>query len=665
MANNIRHTFRDVAVLGIKHFLLLALIQVFLVAEISAKAIEQVTVSSPDKKLQMKLDCKGGSITYAVLIDGKTVIQQSRLGLEFQGFAWGNAATIADVNKKSNNSTWNNPMGKTSKVVDHYNEATIQFQEKSGSRFGIALRAYNDGIAFRYILPNRDNSTLMLLTKEQTEFAFAGDYPCYSGDLPKNVFNGKHAYEWEYLPGKLSALKGGQVLGIPLLVQTPAAWVAIAESDLLDWSGMWLSKPAEAESSAKVGVQLAPLLDGPGLVRITNQQHSPWRVLMVGRQPGRLMESDIIVNLSTPSKIGDASWVRPGMMAWDHWWTGDVKMNTATLKEYVQLAADMGWPYQLVDWQWYGKFNNPEADITKLNPEVNMDELRQFAKERNVKLWLWMHWADVERNNAYEKAFALYESWGIAGVKIDFMDRDDQYVVNWYEKIAKAAADHHLMLIFHGAYKPTGLERTYPNQVTREGILGNEYNRWSKLVTTEHKLTLPFTRFLTGPADFTPGGFLNRQPEQFKIDGKAAQVQGTRAQELALFVIYNSPITVACDHPAHYKSQPGIDFLKIVPTAWDETKVIEASVSDYIVEARRSGEKWFVGAMTDNSSRNISVPLKFLPKGKFKLTIWRDAADSNDDAEKMEKEERIVSSADTLSVSMVRNGGYVATLEPM
>jgi alpha-glucosidase len=386
---------------------------------------------------------------------------------------------------------------------------------------------------------------------------------------------------------------------------------------------------------------------------------------MVGRQPGRLMESDIIENLSTPSKIGDASWVKPGMMAWDHWWTGNVRMNTATIKDYIQLASDMGWPYQLIDWQWYGPFNKPEANITAVNPDVNMDEVRQFAKDKNVKLFLWMHWADVERNQAYAKAFALYEKWGIAGVKIDFMDRDDQEIVNWYEKIAKAAADHHLMLIFHGAYKPTGLERTYPNQITREGILGNEYNRWSKRVTTEHKLTLPFTRFLTGPADFTPGGFLNRQPEQFKIDTAAAQVQGTRAQEFALFVVYNSPITVACDLPDHYRNQSGADFLKIVPTVWDETKVIDASVSDYIVEARRSGDNWFIGAFTDNTARNFNIPLNFLPKGKYKLKVWKDAKDSNINAEHLEMEERIVSATDKLSISMVMNGGYVARLEKL
>ncbi|MDF3078721.1 MAG: putative alpha-glucosidase [Sphingobacteriaceae bacterium] len=251
------------AVSGRKQFFLFVLMQIF-VFNSYGDAVKQVTVSSPDKKLQIKLDCAGKGISYAVLIDGKAVLEHSRMGLQFQGATWGEASTIADVDTRSNDSTWTNPLGKNSNVVDRYNEANIEFKESAGGKFAIILRAYNDGLAFRYVLPEDKSAALSTLTAEQTEFAFSGDYPCYSGNLPKNVFNGKHAYEWEYLPGKLSELKGGQVLGIPLLVQTPAAWVAIAEADLLDWSGMWLSKPANSSASTKVGVQLAPRLEDRG-----------------------------------------------------------------------------------------------------------------------------------------------------------------------------------------------------------------------------------------------------------------------------------------------------------------------------------------------------------------------------------------------------------------
>jgi alpha-glucosidase len=384
---------------------------------------------------------------------------------------------------------------------------------------------------------------------------------------------------------------------------------------------------------------------------------------MVARTPGKLIESDLVMNLATPSRLDDASWIHPGITAWDHWWTGGTQMNTDTLKQYIQLAADMGWRYQLVDWYWYGKPNTPAADITHVAPTVDMPAILQFAKDRNVRLLLWLHSGDAARNDAYKKAFPLYEKWGIAGVKIDFMDRDDQDMVNWYESVTREAAAHHLMVNFHGAFKPTGLNRTYPNQITREGVLGNEYNRWSTRVTPEHKLTLPFTRLLGGPADFTPGGFLNRQPAQFKINNKATEVQGTRAAELALFVLYDSPLTCACDAPAHYANQPaGLDFLKIVPTTWKDTHVLQASVSEYLVEARQThDDDFYLAALTNSKSRTIEVPLTFLPAGRnFTLTLWQDAPDSDKDATHLKKITRTVTSKDTLTLPLAPAGGAVA-----
>jgi alpha-glucosidase len=397
-------------------------------------------------------------------------------------------------------------------------------------------------------------------------------------------------------------------------------------------------------------------------VKADTPHHSSWRVLMIGRQPGRLIESEIIRNLSTPSKLADSSWVKPGMMAWDHWWSGDTIMDTDTIKSYIQLAADMGWEYQLIDWQWYGEPNKPDADVTKVIPALDMDEVRRFADERGVRLWLWLHSNDVDRDDAYKKAFALYEAWGIAGVKIDFMDRDDQEMVNWYEKITAAAAEHKLMVNFHGAFKTSGFDRTYPNQVTREGILGNEYNKWSDRVTPEHKLTLPFTRYLEGPADFTPGGFLNRQPTEFKTNVKPTQVQGTRAGELALFVCYDSPVCCVCEHPDNLRNQPGADFLKIVPTVWDETHVLDGAVGEQLVMARRSDDDWYLGAMTNRQPREIPVKLDFLDRGRWKLRLWRDAEDSGENAEHLAVDEKIVSAGDTITLRLAPAGGCVGVL---
>jgi len=292
-----------------------------------------------------------------------------------------------------------------------------------------------------------------------------------------------------------------------------------------------------------------------------------------------------------------------------------------------------------------------------------MDEVRRFAKERGVKLWLWLYWTDADRDDAYLKAFELYEKWGIAGVKIDFMQRDDQWMVNWYHKIVQKAAEHKLMVDFHGAYKPTGWRRTYPNLVTREGVLGNEWNGWTSKITPQHKCTIAFTRNLLGEMDFTPGGFLNRTRESFR-PGHPTQTQGTRAQELALLVIFESPIACVCDSPEHYRGQPGADFLKRVPTVWDETVGIDGEVGEFITVAKRTGSEWYLGTMTDWTARRQEIPLDFLGEGAYEATIWRDGPDAAKNAEDLVRESRTVTGKDRLTLDLAPGGGAVVRLAP-
>jgi len=624
------------------------------------------SLRSPDGSLEVSVNVRK-TVCYTVRMNDTDLIRSSRLGLQLRdGIELGTDVDLVTAQHRHIDESWENPWGKRRKVRDQFNELRIVLRERrpGGRVFEVIFRAYNDGVAFRYALPAQDAIGSFVIDRELTEFTFGGDFLCFAGQQEKG-FQG--AQEWEFKPGLLSGLQPESIVGLPLLVQTPTAWVAIAESDLRDWAGLWLcgaTPPKAGSTGVTLAARLAPRLDHAGLVVGETPRSSPWRVLMVGREPGRLIESDLILNLAAPCQLSDTSWIKPGKMAWDHWWSGDVKMDTATIKEYIQLAADMGWPYQLIDWQWYGPFDKPESNITKVNPDVDMNEVRRFAKEKGVRLWLWLYFTDVERNQAFEEAFELYEAWGIAGVKIDFMDRDDQDMVNWYGKITHAAASHHLMVNFHGAFKTSGFNRTYPNQITREGILGNEYNRWSARVTPEHKLTLPFTRFLEGPADFTPGGFQNRQPSQFKADAKSAQVQGTRASELALFVLYDSPLCCVCDQPSHYRGQPGADFLKIVPTVWDDTRVLDAEVGHHLVMVRRSGEQWFLGGMTDSSAREVSIKLDFLPKGRWRLRLWKDASDSATNAEHLEIVDRVVSAGDPMAILMAPSGGCVGCFQP-
>jgi len=290
-----------------------------------------------------------------------------------------------------------------------------------------------------------------------------------------------------------------------------------------------------------------------------------------------------------------------------------------------------------------------------------MPEVLRFAKESNVKLWVWVYWSDLDRK--LEQAFALYQKWGLAGVKVDFMQRDDQKMVDWYHKVIRAAAKHHLMLDFHGAYKPAGIRRSWPNFMTREGVLGNEWNKWFDFITAEHNVTLPFTRMLAGPMDYTPGGFLNVTEENFK-SGSPTKVKTTRCHQLAMLVVYESPITCICDHPKFYRDQPGLDFMKIVPSNWDETKVLNGQVGEYVTLVRKAGSNWYLGAMTNQSARTLEVPLDFLGKEKFTAYIWADADDADKEPKNLTEQTITVKSSDTLTIKMAPSGGCVAYFAP-
>ncbi len=625
------------------------------------------SVKSPDGTIEVTLRANG-PLTYSVTVDGKPLLVNSRLGLRFQdGLTLGANARLTQILRSTSDKTWENKFGIRRLVRDHHNELRASFLESSGRPFELVVRAFDDGLGFRYVLPAAPGAKTQQFVLEQdlTQFSFPGNDLCYAG-INENTGSSNNpvgyfgSQESEYKPVRLADLPTDQVRMLPLLVKTTAAWVAITESDLVDWSGMWLNRlPSTGDApSVTLAARLAPRLDGQGLVKSAFPRRSPWRALLIARRPTQLIESDLVLNLASPCVLADTSWVKPGIASWD-WWSQVTRPSTQTYQDLIQFSADMGWPYTLLDAGWSSRGN-----ILKPSRSVDLEQVLSFAKEKHVRLWLWAHWTSMDRDNTYLQAFPLFEKWGIAGVKIDFMNRDDQDMVNWYEKIVKSAAQHHIMVNFHGAFKPTGMLRTYPNQITREGVLGNEYNRWSARVTPEHKTTLPFTRMLAGPADFTPGGFLNRPLDEFKFNVRPTEVQGTRCAELALFVCLESPITHACDNPDHYRNQPGLDFLKLVPTVWDDTRALDGAVGQHVVIARRSGSRWFLGALTDRNARDLPIRLAFLGPGSWKLKLWKDAPDSDINGEHLVTEERIVVPADSLTLHLAPAGGAVACFEP-
>jgi len=616
----------------------------------------QMTVASPEGKVVVRV--KASPFSYSVSFNGAAVVVDSPLGLDLKGQVASEKMTLVESHQSTQDATTTPVWGKTNSIRNHYNELTLTFTDGGtpAHQLGMVVRAYADGVALRYRLPEQGGS--FVVTRERTGFRFRGDPTVWATTYP--AFH--NSSEQHYPRGRVSDLTTGSIVGLPLLAELkPDLYAAIAEADLTDWAGLSLRPDNDG-----LVASLSPRLDGNGLVAGTLPHDSPWRVIMLGTTPGALIESSLIENLSLPSAIADTSWIKPGMTAWDHWWSGDTKVDNETIKEYIAFAGEMGFPYQLIDWHWYGEPDDPKSDITKPDESLDWKGILQFAKDRHVREWLWLHSGDVNRAlkaGKLDAAFAVYEQWGIAGVKIDFMDSDDQAMVNWYISVVQAAAAHHLMVDYHGAFKPTGLRVTYPNLLTREGVLGNEYNKFSSRVTPTHKLTIPFTRMLVGPMDYTPGGFLNRSPAEWK-QTTPTEVIGSRAQELALFVVYWSPLTCVTDAPEHYRNQPGLDFLRVVPTVWDETRVLDGAVGEHIVIARRSGKRWFVGGMTADQAYSYRLSLGFLGSGSYTAHLYLDPAKAGARYEALDQNTRKVTQKDTLTLNMRVAGGAALYFEP-
>jgi len=645
----------------------------------------EVSVSSPDGHLTVVVSDTDG-LKYRVEQDGQPLLEDSQLGLELaDGLVFGPGSQISDTQRQSHHGTWENGFGGQRQVPDNWQELSLTLEETSqdtapdaGHTFGLIVRAYDNGVAFRYDLPASFSDGKFTINQELTEFRFTADHRCWAG--------GEHSSaETQYPETKLSAIPahnnhGGPYHGVPpLLVETPSAYVAIAESDLIDWAGMLLSGTGETAVKAT----LAQRHDGRGTVVGHGPMQSPWRVLLVAPEAASLLTNDLVATLATPSRIADTSWIKPGVSAWDAWWTGlnpsqpkntgvDSRGDTRSHKEYIDFASEMGFRYQLMDWFWYEHMtswnkglnaepNDPSGDFTHELPHIDVPELVGYARERNVSLWIWAHSLDI-KTFGMERALQHFADLGLVGIKVDFFGSDSQETVKWIVELLECAARHHLLVDLHGVYKPTGLARTYPNFLTQEGVLGNEYNKLGgKQCDIRHTITLPFTRGLLGPMDFTPGGFLNRTEADFKTTAPA-EVMGTRARQLAMTVIYPSPFQVLCDSPANYRNQPGVEFFRGLPTVWDESVVLSAEVAEHVVIARRAEDQWRLAAMNGEQPLTLRVPLTFLGEGPWQLHAFADTPESGEAPETIAETTSTVTAAETIELTLAPAGGFAATL---
>ena len=653
--------------MGLRFIVVMVLAFILCVPAQAESASSAIVVRSPDGRnaILLELDSEGRPTWFAGR-DGETIVNPSPTWLVLEKGPLGSASRITGVTRRSVDDRWRLVTGKASTMRDHFNEAVVSLVDSGQRRFDLILRAYDDGVALRTIIPVQKQTDGAVIAGEETSFNFAGNYKCWGFNVGK--FGTGHEGEFDSVEAR--HIRDHNLYDLPLLCEAGRAALLITEADLLDYPAMYLKGRGDGGLGAVT--KLSPLLDNAALAartRLGKPIRTPWRVVMLADKAGEFAQSNLVENLATPSRIEDTSWIRPGKAASD-WLSGGrvagqtlVVSSTKSMKAHIDFAAENGIEYVMIDDGWFAGSGiaptfDPKANLFADNPEFSLREVTAHARARGVKLWVWVDWRVLDP--IMEKALAYLEAQGIAGINVDFMDRDDQDMVRWYAKLLESAARHKLMVELHGAFVPRGLARTYPNFITQEGVLGSEYNKWSRRVTAEHNVMLAYTRGVLGPMDYIPGGFVNVTPAEFKNRWVLPMVQTTRAHNLSMLVVFNSPWTSLQDSPDMYRSSPaGFDFIRDVPTSWDETRYVAGKVGKFIVLARRKGETWYLGAMNGDLTRKVSVPLSFLGHGSWKADLWLDG----NKPDVIRPDRRSVSASDVLDLDLAAAGGAAAVLK--
>jgi alpha-glucosidase len=682
---------------------LLKLLALVLLAALAAAAqTGAVALTSSNGAIEISIatvrgqavEAAGGQLAYRVAFHGQPLIEWSNLGLIVEGSAaLGPAVRIESSQASSQDETWTAVEGKASRIRNHYNAVAVQTVETAAGtrRLVVEARAYDDGVAFRYVVPEQPSLKELHILNEATQFRFSRFANSFS--LISRGFETSNEDDYHELT--IGGLHPEYLVNLPVLVEVPGiAWVGLTEADIEDYSSLFVTaaggqtlvaRLAPREENPNSNANIAPSFDpraDAAKVSVIAQTpvRSSWRALMIADQPGRLVESNLVLNLNPPCAIADTSWIKPGKTSWD-WWNGSQAkgvakpgMNNETMKYYIDFSARNKFEFLLIDGGWQANVPRPDGQAgdgqygglsnTQSVPAIDIPMLVAYAKSKNVGIWVITSSKDM-RGERLDAALAQYEEWGLAGVKIDFIDRTDQWMMNWYREVARKAAEHHIMVDFHGASKPDGSARTYPNVMTREGVMGAEYNRWSARVTPRHNVTLAFTRMLAGPMDYTPGGFDNVTREDFVPRSSAPMVMHTRAHATALFVVFESGLQMVADSPDAYDRQKELEFLKAVPANWDETRVLNGVPPKYITIARRRGKEWFVGSITDWDARSLDVPLSFLGNGAYNAEIYADGPNAAAQPKDSILEKRRVNAGTVLQLKLAPGGGSAIRLVPV
>ena len=623
-------------------------------------------LKSPDNRIEVRIRTSG-QLRYDVLLRGNALLENSTLSLDVEHKKLGVQPKVTGTKQRSNDQMVEPVVRqKFAKVRDHYNELRLTLD----GGYAVTFRAYDEGVAYRFetALPEKQ----VKIYGEEANFNFASNFIVY---YPQEDTFYSHN-ERKYLPQHLSEVAPMFIATLPAVIDVGrGAKLAIAESDLSDYPGLWLQGaapqfglratfppyPLKEQQTSDRDYKVTEAAD---YIAVTSGTRTfPWRVLGVADRDGDLITNQLVYLLESPSKLQDTTWIRPGKVAWDWWndWNIDgvdfhAGINTKTYEYYVDFAAKYGIPYIILDDGWYKL-----GDLLQVTPELNMDELVAHAKQKNVGLILWTSWKTLD--DQLLPALDQFEKWGIKGIKVDFMQRSDQIMINYFDKVCREAAKRHMLVDFHGAQKPAVMTRTWPNLINTEGVRGMEWSKWSRESEPAHNVSLPFTRMFLGPLDFTPGAMGNATRETFAPIMSQPMAMGTRCQQLAMYVVYEAPLQMLSDSPSNYLREPEtMEFLAAVPTVWDESRVLDAKMSEYVLLARRNGNDWYVGGMTDWTSRDLEVDFSFLPEGNFTLDSYEDGVNADRNASDYKKMTRQVSKTTKLKIHLAPGGGWAARI---
>jgi alpha-glucosidase len=634
-------------------------------------AVSAQTIYSPDNKIKV-LVTVSDKISYQVTYESKEIIAPSLIDMTLgNGMQLSKSKGVRKVSTRSNNSVIVPPVAEKRKnIPDVYNELKLDFK----SPFSIIFRIYDDGVAYRIASSIKDS---IVVKNEMAQFHFPPSFLIYSEVQGGRTDRFHTSFEETYTTKQIDSLTEKNLVFNPVLVM-PAAGpkIAINESDVDDYPGMFLSgsssnyltatfapypkteKAAMAEYSQYVVTEREDYI-----AKTKGTRNFPWRILMIAVQDKDLPTNDLTYRLAAPSTLTDHSWIRPAQST-DEWiitenlFNVDFKtgINTATYKYYIDFAKKFGIESVMMDAGW-----SDNNDLFRINPNINMEEILSYAKSKGVRINMWTLAMTLDKQ--LEPALERFNKWGVNFIMTDFFDRDDQKTMNTIKRIAEACGRHRIMIMFHGAPKPSGFSRTYPHAITREAVLGSEYNMWSSKATPKHNVTLPFTRMLSGPMDYEPGLLNNATAKSFRPIDENVMSFGTRVNQLAMYLIYDSPIQFFSGNPSQGMREPEfMELLGSIPTVWDTTIVLDAKVAEYIITARKKDGNWYIGAMTDSVSRRFSVPLNFLDGGNYIASVCEDGLNADRYAADYKLTTRVVTSNENLSFTMQPGGGFMARL---